>query len=98
MIKELFNTLVRGEKQRETLSKLRSMIKEEASLAELKALAGDGAEIISLLSHEDAKTRKNAALLLGDLQLQSALNDLKDFVATIEKLTTENKDIKVEDK
>ena len=82
MIKELFDTLVKGEKQRETLSKLRSMIKEEAALVELKALTGNGEEIISLLSHEDAKTRKNAALLLGDLQIQSALTALKESYET----------------
>ena len=82
MIKELFDTLVRGERQRETLSKLRSMIKEEAALVELKVLTGNGEEIISLLSHEDAKTRKNAALLLGDLQIQSALTALKESYET----------------
>jgi len=77
MIKELFDTLVKGENQRETLSKLRGLIKEDEALAELKKLAGNGEVIIGLLSHEDAKTRKNAALLLGDLQLQSALSALK---------------------
>jgi len=78
MIKELYNTLVRGENQRETLSKLRGQIKEEASLAELKKLMGNGEVVTALLSHEDAKTRKNAALLLGDLQMQSALSALKE--------------------
>ena len=85
MIKELYDTLVQGGNQRETLSKLRGLIKEEASLAELKKLAGSGDAIIELLSHEEAKTRKNAALLLGDLQLQSALSALKD---AYEKETT----------
>ena len=78
MIKELFDTLVREENQRETLSKLRGLIKEESALAELKKLVGTGEVLIALLSHEDAKTRKNAALLLGDLQLQSALTALKE--------------------
>ena len=78
MIKELYETLVREENQRETLSKLRGLIKEESALAELKKLVGNGDAIITLLSHEDAKTRKNAALLLGDLQLQSALAALKE--------------------
>lgn len=85
MIKELYDTLVRGENQRETLSKLRGLIKEEASLAGLKKLAGNGEAVIALLSHEDAKTRKNAALLLGDLQLQGALQALKE---AYEKETT----------
>jgi len=78
MIKELYNTLVLAENQREVLSKLRGMIKEESSLNELKSLVGAGEVVISLLAHEDAKTRKNAALLLGDLQLQSALPALKN--------------------
>ncbi|MBR5128259.1 MAG: methyltransferase [Roseburia sp.] len=78
MIKELLDTLGRGEKQRETLSQLRSMIKEEAPRAELKKMIGNGEVIIDLLSHEDAKTRKNAALLLGDLQMQCALLKLKE--------------------
>ncbi len=85
MIKELYDTLVHGENQRETLSKLRSLIKEDEALAELKRLIGNGEEIIALLNHEDAKTRKNAALLLGDLQLQSALGALKE---AYEKETT----------
>ena len=78
MIKELFDTLVKGENQRETLSQLRGLVKEESALTELKKLVGNGDAIIALLSHEDAKTRKNAALLLGDLQLQSALTALKE--------------------
>ena len=64
MIKELFERLTSGENQREALSKLREQIKDEMSYAELKAIAGEGEAMIALLSHEDAKTRKNAALLL----------------------------------
>ena len=78
MVKELFEALKAGENQRETLSKLRGLIKEEAALEQLKVLVGNGDTIIALLQHEDAKTRKNAALLLGDLQLQSALTALKE--------------------
>lgn len=78
MIKNLFQTLLKGENQRETLSKLRSMIKEASCLDELKELVGDGRVLIDLLECEDAKTRKNVALLLGDLQLQGALETLKN--------------------
>lgn len=78
MVKELFDALVNGENQRETLSKLRGLIKDETALIELKKIVGNGEAIISLLQHEDAKTRKNAALLLGDLQLQNALPALKE--------------------
>ena len=38
MIKELFDTLVREENQRETLSKIRGLIKEGESLAEFKKI------------------------------------------------------------
>lgn len=82
MIKELFDRLIRGENQREALSKLREHIKDEVYLAELKALAGEGEAVIALLAHEDAKTRKNAALLLGDLKLQNALTALKEAYDT----------------
>ena len=78
MIKELYENLVKEDNQRETLSKLRSFIKAEDALAELKALVCEGEILIELLSHEDAKTRKNAALLLGDLQLQNAMYALKE--------------------
>jgi len=77
MVKELYEKLVEGNNQRETLSKLRGLIKDEAALAELKAYVKEGEIIVELLSHEDAKTRKNAALLLGDLELQNTLYALK---------------------
>ena len=85
MIKELFEKLMCGEDERGTLSKLRGLIKEENACIELKELAGKGEVIGALLSHEDAKTRKNAALLLGDLQIQEALYVLKE---AYEKETT----------
>ena len=78
MIKELLDTLARGENPRETLSKLRGLIKEESVLDELKDSVNDGSKIAALLQHEDAKTRKNAALLLGDLQLQNTVGALKE--------------------
>jgi len=78
MIKELLDTLVKGDNPREALSKLRQLMKDEESFNEAKKLIGDGTAVIALLTHEDAKTRKNAALLLGDLQLQEALPALKE--------------------
>ncbi|MBQ8279821.1 MAG: methyltransferase [Roseburia sp.] len=85
MVKELFEILTGDGNQREALSKLRGLIKEEAAHKELKELAGKGEAVIALLQHEDAKIRKNAALLLGDLQLQNALPALKE---AYEKETT----------
>ena len=72
MILEFYEKLKQNDNVRESLSKLRSLIKEDEQKEELQKLAGDGRVILALLKHEDAKTRKNAALLLGDLRLESA--------------------------
>lgn len=61
---------------RENLSQLRSEIKEPQEKAKLFTLVGDGALLIGLLATEEPKVRKNAALLLGDLELQSAAGAL----------------------
>ena len=62
---------------RANLSALRQMVKE----ADKKALVLEQVTkqenlFLSFLKHEDAKTRKNAALLLGDLVYQNALEAL----------------------
>lgn len=86
MIKELFEKLVRGEEPRGTLSKLRGLVKEEEARLELKELVENGKVLMELLVHDDAKTRKNAALLLGDLQIQEALPALKNAYENEETL------------
>lgn len=78
MVKEYFKNLKSGEKARESLSTLRSLIKEEEQKEILRQLVGDGAALSRYLTAEDAKTRKNAALLIGDLQLQQQLMPLKE--------------------
>ncbi len=85
MVKELFKKLVERDDPRGILSKLRAELKEASALTELKTLIGNGEIIIAFLEHEDAKTRKNAALLLGDLKQQNALQVLKE---AYEKETT----------
>ncbi len=82
MIEQLLEQLKNGENAREVLSKLRSTVKEAEEKERLKKIVGDGTEILLFLQHEDAKTRKNAALLLGDLQMQSAMNALKEAYET----------------
>lgn len=58
---------------RANLSHLRRMAKEEEYGTLLRTFAKENTELlISFLSDEDAKTRKNAALLLGDLQWHPA--------------------------
>ncbi len=77
MVNKYVENLEKKENPREALSKLRSLIKEEEQRTALIQLIGNGDVLVSYLTHEDAKTRKNAALLIGDLQLQEALLMLK---------------------
>ena len=82
MVIELYEKLKQQDSERETLSKLRSLMKEEEEKAKLLHIMGEGALFFALLKHEDAKTRKNVALLLGDLQFQSAKDRLKEAYET----------------
>lgn len=62
---------------RSNLSELRKMIKAEEELKKLDTLLADKKELaIGFLKSEDAKTRKNVALLIGDLKWDDAVNDL----------------------
>lgn len=62
---------------RANLSALRQFIKEQDKKEKaLKQVEKQEALYLSFLKDEDAKTRKNAALLLGDLMYQNALEDL----------------------
>ena len=78
MVKTYVEDLEKKENPREALSRLRSLIKEEEQRTELMQLIGNGDVLFLYLAHEDAKTRKNAALLIGGLKLQEALPMLKD--------------------
>ena len=65
------------ENLRSNLSELRQLIKEDANKANLLSWVKDNEGFVfSFLQEEDAKTRKNTALLLGDLEYQNALNAL----------------------
>lgn len=68
--------LQKRENLRETLQFLRNEVKDAECAEELKKLSGDGKLLIELLSEEEPKVRKNAALLIGDLQLQQAAEAL----------------------
>lgn len=80
MVKELFENIIKGIDVRQNLSKLRQEIKVTANRNELLALVGEDGrmmiEIKQLLTSDDAKTRKNAALLMGDLELQDFCDSL----------------------
>lgn len=68
MVNEIIDEILAGHEVRQNLSKLRQAIKDiENKHALLYGLAGKEEELIALLENEDAKTRKNVALLMGDL-------------------------------
>lgn len=65
-MRELCNQLEEKRNIRQCLSQIRQEIKEEGKRKEfLSWLDGREDLLVALLSHEDAKTRKNAALLMG---------------------------------
>ena len=68
--------LQKKESLRETLQFLRKEAKDKEKAASLKAELEGGALLVPLLSEEDAKVRKGAALLLGELGIQEAADAL----------------------
>lgn len=77
MIEELIRKIESQIEVRQNLSKLRQEIKEGAKKEELlSAIHGKEGWLIMLLQNEDAKTRKNAVLLMGDLGLPEFLDSL----------------------
>lgn len=70
MISKLYTQLQQHQDERQALSQLRKEVKEGCELLRLKQFVKETPDLlIGLLSSEDAKTRKNAALLMGDLRL-----------------------------
>ena len=68
MVKELLDAILANENVRQNLSSLRQIIRDgQKRHALLYQLTGHEEQIIAFLGHEDAKTRKNAALLMGEL-------------------------------
>ncbi len=68
MIRKYWNEIKEQQDVRQNLSKLRQEIKKAGTSAGvLYVIAGSEETLIDLLHSEDAKTRKNAALLMGDL-------------------------------
>lgn len=77
MIAEVWEQIKKDRDVRQNLSKLRQELKQNKSQAALLyQIAGEEQQLVELLKHEDAKTRKNAALLLGDLGLPEFLDPL----------------------
>ncbi len=77
MIDQLLNNILSGIDVRQNLSALRQEIKKpQNEVALSKFLADCTADIIELLDSPDAKTRKNTALLMGDIPLAEFLPSL----------------------
>ena len=70
----LYQTIKEGKQIRENLAELRKRIKEPGEKEKLmRLLAADTAFFQELFGEEDPKVRKNAALLIGDLDAQEQL-------------------------
>ena len=76
-MREVIEELLKQENTRQNLSRLRSLIKEQECKVQAYELLKEHDDLlISFLASEDAKTRKNAALLIGDLQISHLADDL----------------------
>lgn len=72
-MKQLLDDFFNRNNIRSSLSGLRAMIKDKDKLEELRdKLDGRMDDVVACLNSEDAKTRKNAVLLLGDLEYEPA--------------------------
>ena len=72
-MEKIWNEILENISVRNNLSQLRQMIKEETCAKKLAPLVKkEMQKVLALLKNEDAKTRRNAALLLGDLQCEEA--------------------------
>lgn len=82
-MKDIIQELIEQKNIRTNLSNLRKLIKDTDAKKEcLVLLKGKENLIVSFLKHEDAKSRKNAALLLGDLEYQESLEALYNAYQT----------------
>ena len=76
-MKNILKELQKQQNIRTNLSTLRQLVKDEIVKAQLLSEVAENESLfLSFLKHEDAKTRKNAALLFGDLAYQNAADAL----------------------
>jgi len=77
MIRDIFNNIKEDKEVRQNLIQLKAELKEDHQKASLLYyLGGDYSIFDKLLAHEDAKVRKNTALIMGELGVLSFLNKL----------------------
>lgn len=87
MIEELLEKIKKQTQVRQTLSELRSEIKDNIKKRSLQYKLGNQHDLfMDLLKHEDAKVRKNAALILGDLEVEQAVDALYESYKKEDKL------------
>ena len=78
-MKDIYQEIKNGREVRQNLSSLRQEIKVDSIKKSFCDLIQQDYQIfIDLLDNEDAKTRKNTALLLGDLEAQESLEQLME--------------------
>ena len=77
MVRETFQQILEHNNVRQNLSTLRKDIKDSKERLALLYQIGTNYDIFrKLLKSEDAKTRKNVALLIGELSINVLLDDL----------------------
>lgn len=87
MIKELYDKICAGEERRANFISLKKELKEEKNREIFRKITGNCLdEIMKCLVDEDAKVRKNAAAVLGQMRCQDALDVLMDAYVEEEQL------------
>ncbi|MDO5293623.1 MAG: methyltransferase [bacterium] len=87
MIRDTFEEIIKQNDVRQNLSKLRKELKEPGAKHALLYNIGDQEQVFQqFLFHEDAKVRKNAALLMGDLAVKTDLAPLVEAYNREDKL------------
>ena len=87
MLRETYEQIKSGVEVRKNLINLKQELKQsDKKMAFLYYLAGDYTTFYRLIEDEDAKVRKNVALIMGELGVQSFLKVLFYAYETEEKL------------
>lgn len=87
MITELYKQVVNGEEVRKNLIELRKLIKDYPNKrAFMHELDGDYSVLYRLLEDEDAKARKNIALIMGEMAVPEFMDKLYAAYEKEEKL------------
>lgn len=87
MISDLLNKIIRQEDLRQNLIRLKEEIKTDSNKTALLLLfKGDYSLFDTLLQNEDAKIRKNAALIMSELAVPSFLDKLLEAYCKEEQL------------